>query len=76
MSLDAEEVYALLVNNFIATKERYVEVQVPRRLCEQRHEIANELEYNGLITDINIYGQMYLSCTLTDDNLCVVSLSD
>ena len=74
MSKEAKIVYDLMLEQFEQTRNRKIQVQVPIALSNKRTEIAAELEFEGLISDPNIYGQRYISCTLSDDNLCIIDI--
>ena len=72
MSRDAQTLYEMFLDKYRETGERYVSICIPRSLKEHIGEYRNELEREGLIAKANIYGQQYISCVLTDDNLCIV----
>lgn len=74
MSSEAQTVYDLMLERFKQTGERYVEIRVPMELRNKRQDIVSELQFEGLISDADIHGQQNISCTLTDENLCIVSI--
>ena len=74
MSNEAQTVYDLMLERFKQTGERHVEIRVPMELRNKRQDIVSELQFEGLISDADIHGQQNISCTLTDENLCIVSI--
>ena len=74
MSKEAKKVYDLMLEQFKQTRNRKIQVQVRIDMRDKRTEIVAELEYEGLISDCNIYGQQYISCVLSDDSLCIIDI--